>query len=147
MPTDRGDGSLEEQFDVACERKAGFARLANKAVVKWNAGAHDNTTGAPQGPPEFAERQDLDLGVTVAHSVGERWRRPRIQGEYAFPGVSTTAQVLDARESTCAQAKDDGAVAVHRSFSVDRPTRTSTSVTIHRRTMTRGSGHPMSSKW
>ena len=60
-----------------------------------------------------------------------RWRA---QARPVSPSPTTTVRPCTVRST-------------YRTLRVARPTRISTRVTIQRRTMTRGSGHPLSSKW
>ena len=59
------------------------------------------------------------------------------------PRIEATIEVVEAQGLAGAVAE----AGHQRTFKVARPTRTSTTEMIQKRTITRGSGQPLSSKW
>ena len=132
---------LEEDLDVAGDRHARGTGGAQQRVVRGDAWARQHPVRDAKGVLPVFQPQHLQAGAVAARRGQIRRLGAGVEGEHALaPG-----QMPDAGMPGGAEAEDDRRG--HRSFNVARPASTSTKVTIHMRTMTRGSGQPSSSKW
>ena len=138
---DRRLRGVEEDLDVAGDRHAHGAGGAQQRVVRGNARARQHPIRDAQSAAPAFQPEHLEAGEVAARRRQTRRLGARVEDKQAIP----LGQMPDARVARCPEAEDDRRG--HRSFNVARPASTSTKVTIHMRTMTRGSGQPSSSKW
>ena len=140
-----GPGRVEEQFDVAADGDALGPGRGNEAVVEADAGARQQPLGGVEHiqhlPPSIAD-QHLHVRKVSSHRVQKGRLRARVHSHHFV----LRRQVAHAGIARCTQAQNDCRSLAHRNFNVARPISTSTKVMIHKRTVTRGSGQPSSSK-
>ena len=158
-------GGAGKELDVADDRHPSLRRRRERRFPKRDSRIRHDQIDVPETGGVEPSAVHLDPGVPLPHEVETRRRRARI--DYRYRDAHRT-QVLHARHSGLPQADDErgagrrraGPVALgsgvgcqchallrHRIFRVARPMRTKITVSTQKRTMTRGSGQPFSSKW
>ena len=147
-------GRTREQFDIADDLGAGGDRGLHRGLGDADAGAdaHELRLAKPGGIERAGA--DRQLGVCLLHGVELRRRRARVGDAHVVALRHEIAHAAQAREP---QTHDQCRFASRiwharggwhqRIFRVARPIRTRISDMIQKRTITRGSGQPFSSKW
>ncbi len=147
---DRCLGFPGEQVDVA-------GQLHTARGGRLQCGRADRQPGADDQLAGAAEEVDVQLAAThldlrILRGQGGQLRR--VGARVGHRKRQTAArQMANHGEAALAEADNDAELVgcdehvVHLSFSVARPTSTRITVMIQKRTMTRGSGQPLSSKW
>ncbi len=144
-----------KDLDVPDDTRAARARADQSRLVERHPGAHCNLRIVVEA--RRGQRAAVDLDTERARSVAVRWRRAGVERRDVSAARGQKARTGQARRAeaehgpACAGYRGGstatGGDGVHqRSFRVARPASTSTTVMIQKRTITRGSGQPFSSK-
>ena len=137
----RGPDRTGEQFDVTEDLNATLARALGDRLLQRDPGRHQQLRGAVQQRQIEAAQSKVEL----LRQRAQRGKSGRILARIRRTDRNTPLrEVAYARGARLSETHDD---AVHqRIFKVARPARTNTKLMIQKRTITRGSGQPLSSK-
>ena len=138
---DRRSGEAQEQVDVSQDFEIRVPRPPGETMIESDAWADDGTIEVIEIHRRRLEK--LRVGEFGPRRIEVGRIRPRVADRDGYAPMEGFQTGISCRP----QADNQRPLPCHRIFSVERPMSTSTRAMIQNRTMTRGSGQPLSSKW